>query len=256
MRSFLIAAAAVTALSAGTASAADMAPRPYVKAPPIVQVYSWTGFYIGGNVGGQWLDSSYDASYPTSALIGSRGLRDTSVIGGGQIGYNWQFSPNWLLGIEGDISYADHNTGAVMIQAGPPTDHIDGNARLRTQGAIRGRLGWTSNAWLLYAVGGVAFGQTDTTLSIVRDGVGADSRTNSDTRVGWTVGAGVEYMMTPNWIVGVEYRYTDLGRADVSIPAGAFPAGHGIAFGSADYRTNDVRGRISYKFGGPVVAKY
>jgi outer membrane immunogenic protein len=256
MRNLMIAAAAVTALFTGSASAADMAPRPYVKAPPIVQVYNWTGFYIGGNVGGQWLDSSYDASYPTLALLGSRGLRDTSVIGGGQIGYNWQFSPNWLLGIEGDISYADHNTGGLVISTGVPTDHIDGNARLRTQGAIRGRLGWTSNAWLLYAVGGVAFGQTDTTLSIVRDGVGADSRTNSDTRVGWTVGAGVEYMMAPNWILGVEYRYTDLGRADVTVPAGTFPAAHGAAFGSADYRTNDVRARVSYKFGGPVVAKY
>ncbi|MGC4665533.1 hypothetical protein, partial [Escherichia coli] len=55
MRNFLIATAAITALSAGAASAADMAPRPYVKAPPIVDVYNWTGFYIGGNVGGQWL---------------------------------------------------------------------------------------------------------------------------------------------------------------------------------------------------------
>ena len=255
MRNFLIATVAVTALLTGSAFAADMAPRPYVKAPPpLVQVYDWTGFYIGGNVGGQWLDSGYDANYPTLAVLGSLGLRDTSVIGGGQIGYNWQFSPNWLLGIEGDISYADHNTGGVIIPLG--IDHIDGSARLRTQGAIRGRLGWTSNAWLLYAVGGVAFGQTDTTLSLVRDGVGADSRTNSDTRVGWTVGAGVEYMMAPNWIVGVEYRYTDLGRASVTVPAGVFPAAHGDAFGSADYRTNDVRARVNYKFGGPVVAKY
>ena len=63
-------------------------------------------------------------------------------------------------------------------------------------------------------------------------------------------------MMMPNWILGVEYRYTDLGRASVVVPAGAFPVGHGDGFGSADYRTNDVRARISYKFGGPVVAKY
>ena len=79
MRNFLIAAAAVTALSAGSASAADMAAKPYVKAPPI-EVYNWTGFYIGGNVGGQWLDSSYDASYPTLALVGSRGLDRKSVV--------------------------------------------------------------------------------------------------------------------------------------------------------------------------------
>ena len=86
MRNFLIAAAAATALSASNASAADIAAKPYVKAPP-VPVYNWTGFYIGGNVGGQWLDSGYDASYPPLALVGSRGLRHTSVIGGGQIGY-------------------------------------------------------------------------------------------------------------------------------------------------------------------------
>ena len=93
MRNFLIAAAAATALSASNASAADIAAKPYVKVPP-VPVYNWTGFYIGGNVGGQWLDSGYDASYPPLALVGSRGLRHTSVIGGGQIGYKRQVWPN------------------------------------------------------------------------------------------------------------------------------------------------------------------
>lgn len=247
-RYFLITGTSLLSLfAASAASAADLPTRMYTKAPPLPPAISWTGAYFGGNVGGAWLQSDQTVDYPTIPASGAAGYRNSNVIGGLQLGYNWQVSPNWLWGLEGDVSFSRLENGGVTLNFGG-TDHIDTNAKLTTQGAIRGRLGWTSNAWLVYATGGVAFGATETSVSVVRNGVGSETSTKKDTRVGWTVGGGVEYMFQPNWIAGVEYRYTDLGSTNVTDPAGAFPAAHGDAFGRADYKINDVRFRLSYKY--------
>lgn len=176
-------AGAVMAAAATAAQAADIArPAPAPIAVP-APAFSWTGFYVGGNVGYAW------GSADTSTLFGSTGT--SGWLGGGQLGFNYQFSNNIVAGIEADIAGG-------KVSGGVPG--IDSNLDLL--GSVRGRLGYAAGRFLPYVTGGFAYGNTSV------DALGIDQ---SKTLTGWTAGAGLEYALTDHWTAKTEYLYTDLG---------------------------------------------
>jgi outer membrane immunogenic protein len=236
---------------ASVASAADLPIKaPVYKAPVAAPGFNWTGFYIGGHVGAQWLRSDNSIYYPAGPLTASVEFTDTSFIGGGQIGYNWQpQGSSWVLGIEADLSGTNHDHSGELFRV--VTDHFDGTSKLSTQGSIRGRVGWANNALLLYFAGGVSFGHAELVATTTRDGVGSSSVSSSKTLTGWNVGGGLEYAIDRSWSVGAEYRYTDFGSITIDAPAVVFPAVTGPRTANADFRTSDARLRLNYRFGGP-----
>ncbi|MBS0529844.1 MAG: outer membrane beta-barrel protein, partial [Proteobacteria bacterium] len=182
MKKFLLAAAAV-ALFAAPALAADLPARTYTKAPPYTPpqaVYNWTGFYIGGHLGG--------AFGGDNSLGGSNGR----FLGGVQGGADYQFANNWVLGIEAQYSWLNSGNTGVLFPGG---DLVTDNNR--GLGSVTGRLGYTWGPALLYAKGGYAF--RDNSLGITNAGVPQAFAVTGNRDDGYTVGAGLEYMFAPNW---------------------------------------------------------
>lgn len=209
MRKVISVAAVAFLTSTAMASAADLAVKARSVVPP-VSVFSWTGFYAGvnGGIGGDKVD------YPFSALNNSVGgnfnLTSFGGFGGGQIGYNWQFAPNWVLGIEADIqgsSIKSDLSGAINGLGG-----ISAGTKLTYFGTVRGRLGYAFDRVLVYGTGGFAYGSADTKLSI-NPAVLSYSKTDDVT--GWTAGAGVEWAMTNNLSLKTEYLYMRFDRSNV-----------------------------------------
>ena len=173
MRATPIAAAGVLAIMAvASANAADIVPPQVSKerplwplAPPVVPAYNWTGFYIGGNLGGGWARTDFSgtgsAVFPTIPLTVASTFAGTpnsrGILGGGQIGYNYQFPIHWVLGIEADIDGAGI-TGSVNTCATATTGGIAGcqtsSSRLNDFGTLRGRVGYSWNNVLLTALAG------------------------------------------------------------------------------------------------------
>lgn len=281
-RKLVLAGALSTAVMAtGSAGAADLAYKAPVKAIAPAPYPTWTGFYIGGNVGYGWdasKSSSFGAStadpffavpladllaagsYPSSLSPDAKG-----VIGGGQIGYNWQLSSPWLIGIEADIQGSGIKGSDTRTMTPPLFDVTTTSVTKSIDwfGTVRGRIGFLANPqWLLYATGGLAYGETKLSFDSVNVTLGCDALTlcgrgsSSDVKVGWTAGAGVEAMLAPNWSAKVEYLYVDLGRRSLSVPLSTIPE---ISFNaSSEFREHIVRAGINYHFnwGGPIVARY
>jgi outer membrane immunogenic protein len=231
MPSFKSLVLATTALSfglIGAASAADMRARP-VAAPMAAPVpyTSWAGFYIGGHAGGGWIESG-----------------NTAFVGGGQVGYNWQFAPNWILGIEADISGADWGgTNTVAVPGGTLAVTSD----LNWLASVRGRLGYTWDRYMLYFTGGGAWADLGGAATLTIPGVGTSTATTSAHASGWVIGGGAEWMFAPNWILGVEYLHYTFDRVSGTV---AGPAGTAsFNFTGTDGEVDVVRGRLSYKFG-------
>jgi outer membrane immunogenic protein len=272
MKKIALAAAAVSILFVGAASAADMAPR-YTKAPPPpVVVYNWTGFYIGADVGGDWIRGDASTTFIESGLLPggisafnqSRTLTSQGVIGGGYAGYNWQ-SSNWVFGIEADISaLGNSNTTATAPNISFPGGGLlaGGFVFSRSQdwlSTVRGRVGiLAAPNLLLYVAGGAAFAENHYAASYTASNPGSlpwqtDFR---KTQTGYTVGAGAEWMTTSNWILRAEYLYVSLPGASVATTSPTFGPTFVVPFNWN--RTDEHIGRvgIAYKFGGAVVAKY
>jgi outer membrane immunogenic protein len=235
----LSAAVAVSAmLGIGAASAADMAVKamPYIASPP---AFSWTGFYIGGNAGYGWSNANF-----TLASVGTRvppfpqedvdasanatprilNTNPHGFIGGGQFGYNYQTN-RLVWGIEADFSFADikgsdtKNGTAAVVSAPLSLAHITaiGEQKLNYFGTVRGRLGFTPiDSVLLYATGGLAYGQVESNINTSDVGApiitGPASGSASATRTGWTAGGGIETALAfaPRWSLKAEYLYYDL----------------------------------------------
>jgi outer membrane immunogenic protein len=242
MKKFLLVTVALVALGATVpALAADLGARaPYTKAPVYAApIYNWTGFYIGGHVGGAFSSNS-NFNGLTTGNNGNNGR----FLGGVQGGADWQFAPNWVVGAEAQYSWLSGNVGAVL-----PGGFAYNNNQ-RGLGSVTGRFGYTWGPGLLYVKGGYAF--SDNNESVTFGGVPIAFAINGDHRNGYTVGAGLEYMFAQNWSAKVEYQYYNFGSANFIAPAALVPLGN--------FTTDDhtVKAGINYRFnwGGPVVAKY
>jgi outer membrane immunogenic protein len=259
----IIAVAAAILGTASVASAADMAARPYNKAPMVAApiAYDWSGFYIGAHVGGGWKSNDWfeDATLTASGGIGPVGFRDAShdasgVIGGGQIGYNYQ--SGWVVfGIEGDVS------GSGIKGTGGCFPQVIGTVQtcttdVRWMATFTGRVGAAFNNALFYVKGGWAW--ADENLQNFCNNCGALGGPNtwqsSGHRDGGTVGVGIEYGFTPNWSAKIEYDYIAFGTRNTAFtsPVGPF---------TEDVRQNIslVKAGVNYRFnwgGAPLVAKY
>jgi len=236
----LLLAATVAALSSTSVFAADLAARPYTKAPAYVApIYNWTGFYIGAQVGGAFQGSSgYDA---TAGVVGHRD--DSSFIGGGVVGANYQFAPNWVVGLEGEFNGLSNNRHSFVNGAGDAV-----SLKNDWLASVTGRLGYTWGVGMIYAKGGVAF-RDNGGLSANAGTVALVNRDDT----GYTVGAGLEYMFAPAWSAKIEYQYYNFDHTNVAF---AGVGGPSAARYSDDLHT--VKAGINYHFnwGGPVVAKY
>jgi outer membrane immunogenic protein len=266
LRRILLASVGAIAL-AGSAFAADLPSRapPPVYVPP-APIFTWTGIYIGGQIGYAWGTSNTNLGDNFGDYT-SFSTNNSGVIGGAHVGYNLQLS-QFVVGLEGDVdgsSLSKTVYGDPLIGAGTgfgvfvPTT-ISGN--LGVQGSIRGRVGYAWDRVLLYATGGVAFGGFNGSISTP---IGYDSA--STTRVGWTLGGGLEYAVTNNWSIRAEYRYTQFGHSTVYAnnsfgPSGVYYPLLGAigAYGNRTINENRVQIGFSYKFDtaapAPVVAKY
>jgi outer membrane immunogenic protein len=284
----------------GAASAADMA----VKAKPAplpVEVWNWSGFYIGLNAGGAWSDNSRGYTVGVPAGVGAVSLADcgtpagavplvipaganpfglsascgsdSSFIGGGQIGYNWQAGA-WVFGLEADgawqslteRSFTRFGPNGFVPFGGFANDTAYFKQETTALGTFRGRVGYAGGPWLIYATGGAAVGNVDHTftevaapgnvcLALAPVGV-CRSVSGSDTKWGWTVGAGFEWMFARNWSVGAEYLYVDLGRTTLTLAPIAGTIFGSVSTAAFDDREHVARVKLNYHFGGPVVAKY
>lgn len=190
-------AAGVVAVSCA-ANAADLpVPPPTQAAPPVAyappQVFSWTGIYIGGHLGGGYSGSSW--SDPITGGVNDT-FNNSSFLGGAQVGANVQF--NWLvLGLEGDFSW----TGLKGSSTNSIGETI--NTRVEWTSTITGRIGAAFDRLLVYGKGGLALAQDQSSLT----DLGGNIATNNVVRTGWTAGVGIEYALTQNWSVKLEYDY-------------------------------------------------
>jgi outer membrane immunogenic protein len=271
MRKLLLAGTTFVALTGTPALAADMP----LKAPPLAPapVWTWTGFYIGGNVGYGWgtgeLSAVFGSSFsPAQAAaltpLATPTLKPQGVLGGVQAGYNFQ-NGNFLVGVEADFDLsgikASQSTGSITFPLGLAllNRSFSEADRLKWLSTGRARAGLTMSNWLAYVTGGVAVGQRDFTQAIITD-VNFNNlvSTTSATKVGWTVGGGLEYMAARNWTVKAEYLFVDLGSISTFADSNTAP-GFGVNVTTSEKLTLHIaRVGVNYKFewAGPVVAKY
>ncbi len=254
---------------AAPALAADLPARTYTKAPMVapVAVYDWTGFYIGAHGGGAWGNSNWlntasngNLGFYPDLLPGDRnGHRISGALGGGQVGYNFQ-SGAFVFGVELSGSAADVK-GSSISQPGPFSLQDDVfTTKISSLFLASGRVGYAANNWLLYVKGGYA-GASVKTSAVDTAGATTGAGFARTWHGGWNVGAGVEYGITPNWSVALQYDYIQLETKNVALGGPNFI--NGVAAGVAIYNwdisprdINAVTARINYRFGGPVVARY
>jgi outer membrane immunogenic protein len=257
MKKILLGAASLIAMGAmAPASAADLAARPYTKAPPMVAaMYDWSGFYIGINGGGGSAHTCWDlTALPAGPVVPSapEGCHNgTGGTVGGQIGYRWQ-AANWVFGLEGQGNWADFSGSNSNLLAGGPlvVAGLTDRTRINSFGLITGQIGYAWNNVLAYAKGGAAVvGERYDTFTAA----GALVDSAKETRWGAAVGAGLELGFAQNWSVGVEYDHLFMGNRSINAntPAGVFSATDRIR---QDVDMGLVR--LNYRFGGPVVARY
>jgi outer membrane immunogenic protein len=241
------------------ASAADLPRKAPAAAPPPAPVYTWTGCYIGGNVGGAWSRQTGDfAGVPAIAQVpGTIDQNDSSVIGGVHLGCNYQLDPRFVVGVEGDWSWTGLNGSGsapnILAPAGPVlAGGINMSSDTKWIASLRARLGWVvMPQTMIYATGGGAWAKTDYAgLDANSTGcpVGCGVVSFSNTKSGWVAGGGVEYMLTPNWFVRAEYLHYEISGASAISYAAFTGGGPFAAFNWNDLKVNEVRAGISYKF--------
>lgn len=246
-------AAAGIALSAQAVSAADIARPVYKAAPAQAAVYNWTGFYIGGNGGYGWHDRTANLSGndPSAAVIlgfpgsvtplANPNFDVDGGFGGFQVGYNWQFHPRWLAGLEADFDFADLKGRGTSsnISLAVVTGTATVSDQIKWFGTVRARLGYlVTNELLLYGTGGFAYGRVErqadyTTVGagllvsvapnpfICTAGIACLAGSSSSVETGWTIGGGAEWALWNNLTFKAEYFYVNLGENSFAIRATA-----------------------------------
>ena len=304
VRKLFVAGVGVSALFAVPAIAGDLPISepiyaPAYRAPPIIAL-NWTGCYLGGHIGGSFIDKKFNGPFvdaavpstfgaPTSFAISdsSTDLGSTGFLAGGQVGCNLQFATNWVVGIEADASWANSQGGggsgqqtrsATLIGDLPGiTTAVNSNGFASSKNdfiaTATGRLGYTFGRLgqgMVYAKGGAAWardkyqfnGQVSTTacgsvqtvpfppqcVFVNPTIVTPFNFSASETRVGWTVGAGIEWAVWENWSVKLEYDYLDLGSSTVTFNDPVL----GAATISVSQRISEVKLGVNYRFGSPL----
>jgi outer membrane immunogenic protein len=251
MRKLLLGVVGLVAFAASApAIAADLAARPYTKAPAMIAaIYDWSGFYIGTNAGGAASHNCWDVNNTALGAVTPafrEGCHDaTGAVAGGQIGYRWQ-SANWVFGVEAQGDWADLKGSNASLFFAPGTIN---QSKIGALGLFTGQVGYAWNNVLWYVKGGAAV--TDDKYKGLVGGIVIDQAT--DTRWGGTVGTGLEVGFAPNWSVGVEYDHLFMGNRNITFTTP----------GGAVTRTDNIRQdvdmgtvRLNYRWGGPVVPKY
>ena len=261
---------AALALCSASAFAADLPSRKeapvYVPPPPVL---TWTGFYVGVNVGGGW--SAGNGNSNAYNLYGMNGGVTNNVgggvIGGGQVGYNYQMG-SFLVGVETDFQ------GSSLSSSSQQVGWVDGNGvlfggganpayfgyqtgkSLNWLGTVRGRIGYAiMPSLLIYGTGGFAYGD------VSRVHTGYWGQAGSAVQTGWTAGGGVEWMFMPNWSAKAEYLYTDISGGGVA-NNGWYAGNAGVGLNSVNNHTrvNTVRAGVNYHFNwgaaAPTLARY
>ncbi|MDP1585068.1 MAG: outer membrane beta-barrel protein [Bradyrhizobium sp.] len=254
MRSILSAAAAILIATTAAGSAADLGPR-YAKAPPIIDTWSWTGFYVGAHVGGGWGTTESTLTGAAAPGLGavaftfpfSQNTR-SGFLGGGQVGYNWQ--NGWVVfGVQGDIAGMNVNGTTPCVVVLSCTTESDWLA------TVSGRIGGVvADRTLLYVKGGGAWMNSTHSVSAPGGGIiggpggaGLTQLTSADsTSWGWLLGMGVEYMFAKNWTGFLEYNYIDFDTKNEAFALGA-PAAFTI---NADLKNklSIAKVGVNYKF--------
>jgi outer membrane immunogenic protein len=249
---------AAAATLAGTAFAAEPPP-----APPPVLIFTWTGLYLGGQIGYAWGNDNffYTASDPVSGLVFTPTVSSSpsGVIGGAHVGFDYQIDKpggGFVLGIEGSVDGISLSNTVAAGFAAFGGSSVSASTNTDIQGSIRGRFGIAWDRLLAYGTGGVAFGGFNTSFSTSGNNNGNPfnaSDSFSNTRVGWTAGGGIDYAVTNIWSVFAEYRYTDFGTVgNTQLATAVFRTVPGLTGGALSAtRTlsqSQVQVGFSYKF--------
>jgi outer membrane immunogenic protein len=249
MKTRLLCGAAIAALLAGSSAfAADLGVPMTAPIPP--PVFSWTGCHLGTNGGlgtgqNQWTDTVPDGNIDGSGATRTANSTMTGGFFGGQVGCDYQFNGNWVIGVAGMVNWSDF-TGTNQDQFNAPwtlSDHID------WYGSVTGRLGWTVNTILLYARAGAAFAHNNFEI----ENSGVTLGTPSDVRVGWTIGTGLEWAFSPRVSVFIEGNYYGFPAAtetfnNPAAVAGGFVLPPFTINVKPSFETINVG--INYRFGG------
>jgi outer membrane immunogenic protein len=236
------------------ARAADM----HVKAPPPAPLpppFSWTGFYIGGNVGGAWRGHGMNDN--RFGMDFDNGDNNGVFIAGGQVGGNYQFNNNIVIGVEGDFDWAARNSNSDTVVVVPTvgTFQVTSTNNNRFIATVAGRLGVTYDRWLFYAKGGGGWvGNNDFTITNITTGASINV-SNNNTDGGWLAGGGIEWAFASNWSGKIEYDFLGLNGRTFTVQAGPLA---GDTFTTHNRDIQMVKFGINYRLGGysPVMARY
>jgi outer membrane immunogenic protein len=222
----LLASAAGSLLALAGAASADGL---YTGGPPIAygDPFRWTGCYAGGNFGGAWASKALTdpvqlvqdqiLGAPATTGVTTVTTHPTGLVFGGQIGCDYQFTSNWVIGVEGGAAATTLKGSAnAPLALGNPGDQAGVTARADILPSITGRLGYAWDRWLLYAKGGVAWAGDSYSVAGAFQGTPFNFQ-GLDLRTGWTVGGGVEKAIWQHWSVKLEYDYFDFGHANIAM---------------------------------------
>ncbi len=250
MRKTLLAAASLIALSAASASAADLPVGTYKAPAMMAAIYNWSGLYVGLNGGGasarECLTVTSVAGNPVPP--NSEGCHNaTGGVVGGQLGYRWQ-SDSWVFGVEGQGDWANlKGSNASLTALVPYTNQTKVNAI----GLLTGQVGYAWNNVLLYVKGGAAV--TNNTYTSFFTATGVPFNSASDTRWGGAVGTGLEMSFAPDWSVAVEYDHLFMGRPSIPFTATSTAV---VRSDNISQSVDMGTVRVNYRWGGPIIAKY
>ncbi|OQM74230.1 hypothetical protein BFN67_05100 [Pseudaminobacter manganicus] len=247
----LLATVALMLLSSSSATfAADLVVLPPEEVPVAPDFLDWNGPYVGVHLGwGFGGDQSFRAdckcgpAYDGDAKVGLDGL-----LGGVQIGYNYQFSSNWLVGVEGDFSWSGvKGSGSTWMRSA--SDGVF-NTKVDWFGTLRARFGYVADRFMVYGTGGLAYGSLETKYSYAFKGASPTRRDLlsggvDETSWGWTAGAGAEYALNEHWSLKGEYLYINLGGGGQSMTNSN---GQGFSSETDDFKFHTVRLGVNYRF--------
>lgn len=266
----------------GLGSTAGWAADIGTPVPPVpAQIYDWTGFYVGGDVGFAGAAHNFTSNFsqtpsggPLDANVQEDSLSSTPFVGGGHAGFDWQFAPNLVVGVEGDWqSIRSHGSFCRKTDSeslacfdgadGPqPRGFASASGGVDWVATARGRLGWATGPLMLYATGGAAFAKVNTTVglsctqapcgdsSFIDSHLFSASVSSSTQKTGWVIGAGLEWMFAPNWIVRGEYQHIDLGSTSLGFSPGGCADANCNFSATQKVNLDILRAGVSFKFGG------